>query len=168
MIVGGQMIASFRFVVWFWARATFLDRPESRHLTYGPTTGNNMSDNPCNFDVKITETLAFLPWHIISQLDFGKSKRLRIDGEINGVRIECGLMPSCFGVREPGHASGANHCCRESSQGACLRTRSRPTSVQSLVPNAQVPRSPRMTSRTSQGNGKPLSNDSQWQCKTWD
>ncbi|CAD79166.1 chaperonin involved in protein secretion (CsaA protein) [Rhodopirellula baltica SH 1] len=61
-----------------------------------------MSDYPYNFDVKITETLVYLPKHIVSQLDFGKSKRLRIDGEINGIRIECGLMPDkgkwCFMV----------------------------------------------------------------------
>ncbi len=30
---------------------------------------------------------------IVSQLDFSKSNRLWIDGEINGIRIECGLMP---------------------------------------------------------------------------
>ncbi|MGB7344118.1 MAG: DUF1905 domain-containing protein [Pirellulaceae bacterium] len=61
-----------------------------------------MSDYPNNFDVKITETLVYLPKHIVSQLDFGKSKRLRIDGEINGIRIECALMPDkgkwCFMV----------------------------------------------------------------------
>ncbi len=61
-----------------------------------------MSDYPYNFDVKITDTLVYLPKHIVSQLDFGKSKRLRIDGEINGIRIECGLMPDkgkwCFMV----------------------------------------------------------------------
>ncbi len=61
-----------------------------------------MSDYPYNFDVKITETLVYLPKHIVSQLDFGKSKRLRIDGEIDGIRIECGLMPDkgkwCFMV----------------------------------------------------------------------
>tara|TARA_R110002049_G_scaffold182485_2_gene350308 strand:+ start:39969 stop:40760 length:792 start_codon:yes stop_codon:yes gene_type:complete len=61
-----------------------------------------MSDYRYNFDVKITKTLVYLPKHIASQLDFGKSKRLRIDGEINGIRIECGLMPEkgkwCFMV----------------------------------------------------------------------
>ncbi len=61
-----------------------------------------MSDYPYSFDVKLTETLVFLPKKIVSQLDFGKSKRLRIDGEINGIRIECGLMPNkgkwCFMV----------------------------------------------------------------------
>jgi export-related chaperone CsaA len=61
-----------------------------------------MSDYSYNFDVKITDTLVYLPKHIVSQLDFSKSKRLRIDGEINGIRIECGLMPDkgkwCFMV----------------------------------------------------------------------
>ncbi len=61
-----------------------------------------MSDYPYNFDVKITDTLVYLPKQIVSQLDFSKSKRLRIDGEINGIRIECGLMPDkgkwCFMV----------------------------------------------------------------------
>mgnify|MGYP003112544431 CR=1 FL=1 len=61
-----------------------------------------MSDYPYNFDVQITETLVYLPKHIASKLDIGKSKRVRIEGEINGVRIECGLMPDkgkwCFMV----------------------------------------------------------------------
>lgn len=61
-----------------------------------------MSDYPYHFDVKVTDTLVYLPKHIVSQLDFRKSKRLRIDGEINGIRIECGLMPDkgkfCFMV----------------------------------------------------------------------
>ncbi|PAY16912.1 molecular chaperone [Rhodopirellula sp. SM50] len=63
---------------------------------------NTMSDYRYHFDVKITDTLVYLPNRIASQLDFGKSKRLRIDGEINGIRIECGLMPDkgkwCFMV----------------------------------------------------------------------
>lgn len=61
-----------------------------------------MSDYPFNFEVEITATLVYLPAQIVSQLDFGTSKRLRIDGEINGVRFECGLMPDkgrwCFMV----------------------------------------------------------------------
>jgi export-related chaperone CsaA len=52
-----------------------------------------MSDYTYNFGVKIEGTLVYLPESIVSQLDFGPSKRLRIDGEINGVRIEAGLMP---------------------------------------------------------------------------
>lgn len=80
-----------------------------------------MSDYPYNFDVKITETLVYLPKQIVSQLDFGKSKRVRIDGEINGVRIECGLMPNkgkwCFMVSKklqklcgisPGHTASVS------------------------------------------------------------
>lgn len=61
-----------------------------------------MSDYLYNFDVKITQTLVYLPKHIAAQLDFAKSKRMRMDGEINGIRIECGLMPDkgkwCFMV----------------------------------------------------------------------
>ncbi|MDA8744412.1 tRNA-binding protein [Rubripirellula amarantea] len=52
-----------------------------------------MSEYPYNFEVKIDSTLVYLPKHIVSKIDFSKSKRLRIDGEINGIRIECGLMP---------------------------------------------------------------------------
>ncbi|TWU08154.1 tRNA-binding protein [Stieleria varia] len=61
-----------------------------------------MSDYPYNFRVKISDTLVYLPKDIAAQLDFSKSKRLRIDGEINGVPMECGLMPDkgkwCFMV----------------------------------------------------------------------
>lgn len=59
-----------------------------------------MSDYTYNFDLKIDSTAVYLPEHIVSQIDFSQSKRLRIDGEINGIRFECGLMPEkgkwCF------------------------------------------------------------------------
>ncbi|MCM2370321.1 tRNA-binding protein [Aporhodopirellula aestuarii] len=52
-----------------------------------------MSDYPYNFEATIDGTLVYLPKNIVLQLGLGKSKRIRIDGEINGIRIECGLMP---------------------------------------------------------------------------
>ncbi|MFK8110650.1 MAG: YdeI/OmpD-associated family protein [Rubripirellula sp.] len=61
-----------------------------------------MSDYPYSFDAKIvrygfgkvTFSVVYVPKEISSQLDFSKSKRLRIDGEIEGIRIEAALMPT--------------------------------------------------------------------------
>ncbi|TWU48865.1 hypothetical protein Poly51_47690 [Rubripirellula tenax] len=61
-----------------------------------------MSDYPYNFDAKIVKygfgkvqfSVVYAPKEIVSQLDFGKSKRLRVDGEIEGIRIEAALMPT--------------------------------------------------------------------------
>ncbi|QEG40805.1 YdeI/OmpD-associated family protein [Roseimaritima ulvae] len=61
-----------------------------------------MSDYPYNFDAEIVKydfgkmyySVVYAPKDVISQIDFTKSKRLRIDGEINGVRIEAALMPT--------------------------------------------------------------------------
>ncbi|SMP59379.1 export-related chaperone protein CsaA [Neorhodopirellula lusitana] len=52
-----------------------------------------MSDYPHHFHAKIDENLVRLPDDIVAKLDFSQSKRLRIDGEVNGIRIECALMP---------------------------------------------------------------------------
>ncbi|QDT10802.1 YdeI/OmpD-associated family protein [Planctomycetes bacterium K23_9] len=60
-----------------------------------------MSDYPYNFDAKIVKygfgkvqfSIVYVPKEILSQLDFAESKRLRIDGEIEGIRIEAALMP---------------------------------------------------------------------------
>lgn len=52
-----------------------------------------MSDYPYNFTAEIDVNLVHIPQRIVARLDFRKSKRLRIDGEINGIRIECALMP---------------------------------------------------------------------------
>ena len=51
-----------------------------------------LSDYLYSFDIKIIDAMVYLPKSMASQLDFSKSKRLQIDGEINGIRIECGLM----------------------------------------------------------------------------
>ncbi len=61
-----------------------------------------MSDYPYNFDAKIVKydfgkmyySVVYVPKGILSQLDFADSKRLRIDGEIEGIRIEAALMPT--------------------------------------------------------------------------
>ena len=61
-----------------------------------------MSDYPYNFDAKIVKhdfgkmyySVVYAPKDVISQIDFTKSKRLRIDGEINGIRIDAALMPT--------------------------------------------------------------------------
>lgn len=53
-----------------------------------------MSDYTFNFTAKIEENLVCVPKGIIAKLDFSNSKRLRIDGEVNGIRIECALMPT--------------------------------------------------------------------------
>jgi hypothetical protein len=61
-----------------------------------------MSDYPYNFDAKIVKygfgkvhfSVVYVPRKILSQLDFSKTKRLRIDGEIEGIRIEAALMPT--------------------------------------------------------------------------
>lgn len=61
-----------------------------------------MSDYPYNFDGKIVKygfgkvqfSVVYVPKAILSQLDFAKSKRLRVDGEIEGIRIEAALMPT--------------------------------------------------------------------------
>ena len=61
-----------------------------------------MSDYPYNFDARIVKydfgkvyySVVFAPKKIVAQIDFSKSKRLRIDGEIYGIRIEAALMPA--------------------------------------------------------------------------
>ncbi|MBB3205229.1 hypothetical protein FHS27_001029 [Rhodopirellula rubra] len=61
-----------------------------------------MSDYPYNFDAKIVKyglskivfSVVYVPKDVVSQLDFSESKRLRIDGEIEGIRIEGALMPT--------------------------------------------------------------------------
>lgn len=61
-----------------------------------------MSDYPYNFDAKIVayefgkmnSSVVYVPTAITSQLTFGKSKRLRIDGEISGIRVEAALLPT--------------------------------------------------------------------------
>ena len=61
-----------------------------------------MCEYPYNFNAKIVKydfgrmyfSVVYVPKEILSQLDFGKSKRLRVDGEINGARFEGALMPS--------------------------------------------------------------------------
>lgn len=61
-----------------------------------------MSDYPYNFDAKIMKygfgkvhfSVVYVPKEILSQLDFTKSKRLRVDGEVEGIRIEAALMPT--------------------------------------------------------------------------
>ncbi|TWU25215.1 hypothetical protein Pla52o_15130 [Novipirellula galeiformis] len=61
-----------------------------------------MSDYPYNFSAKIVRydfgkvvfSVVYVPKEIVSLLDFSKSKRLRIDGEIEGIRIEGALMPT--------------------------------------------------------------------------
>ncbi|MBB3208610.1 export-related chaperone CsaA [Rhodopirellula rubra] len=52
-----------------------------------------MSDYPFHFNAEIEENLVRVPPQIIAKIDFTKSKRLRIEGEVNGIRIECALMP---------------------------------------------------------------------------
>ncbi|MEO1525209.1 MAG: YdeI/OmpD-associated family protein [Planctomycetota bacterium] len=60
-----------------------------------------MDDYQYQFEAKLVKsgmgdvefTVAYVPKEITSKLEFGKSKRLRIDGEVNGVRIELALMP---------------------------------------------------------------------------
>ncbi len=42
---------------------------------------------------KIYYSVVYVPKRILSQLDFAESKRLRIEGEIEGIRIEAALMP---------------------------------------------------------------------------
>ncbi len=61
-----------------------------------------MSDYPYNFVAKIVKydfgtmfySVVYIPKQVASQLEFGKSKRLRIDGEVQGIRIEGALMPT--------------------------------------------------------------------------
>ncbi|TWT52360.1 tRNA-binding protein [Allorhodopirellula solitaria] len=53
-----------------------------------------MSEYPHHFTAKIDENLVYVPSQIIGRLDFSNSKRLRIEGEVNGIRIECALMPT--------------------------------------------------------------------------
>ncbi|MEM6777091.1 MAG: YdeI/OmpD-associated family protein [Planctomycetota bacterium] len=43
---------------------------------------------------RVCYAVVFVPPEIITCLQFGRSKRLRIDGEVNGVRIEAALIPS--------------------------------------------------------------------------
>ena len=60
-----------------------------------------MSDYQHEFQAKVVENdfgtmvfaIVYVPAQITSQLEFGKSKRLRVDGEINGVRIDLAMMP---------------------------------------------------------------------------
>jgi hypothetical protein len=42
---------------------------------------------------RMVYAVAYLPTELIQRLLFPKSKRLRIDGEVNGVRINAGLLP---------------------------------------------------------------------------
>ncbi|TWT50999.1 hypothetical protein Pla22_37750 [Rubripirellula amarantea] len=61
-----------------------------------------MSDYPYHFDAEIVtyefgkmkNSVVYVPETITSRLTFGKSKRLRIDGEIAGIRIEAALLPT--------------------------------------------------------------------------
>lgn len=61
-----------------------------------------MFEYPYNFEAKIVKydfgtmfySVVYVPSRITSQLKFPKSKRLRIDGEIQGIRIEAALMPT--------------------------------------------------------------------------
>lgn len=53
----------------------------------------SMSDYPYNFSAEIDGNLVRIPKNIVAEIDFSKSKRLRIDGEVNGIRIECAVMP---------------------------------------------------------------------------
>ncbi len=61
-----------------------------------------MSEYPYEFDAKIVKhgagtvgySVVYAPEQIIRQIDFSKSKRVRIDGEINDIRIEAALMPA--------------------------------------------------------------------------
>ena len=61
-----------------------------------------MSDYPYNFDAEIVTyefgkmnmSVVYVPEAVTSQLTFGKSKRLRIDGEIAGFRVEAALLPT--------------------------------------------------------------------------
>ncbi|MEM8669368.1 MAG: YdeI/OmpD-associated family protein [Planctomycetota bacterium] len=61
-----------------------------------------MSDYPYEFDAKIVKydfgtmyySVVYAPKSILSKIDFSQSKRVRIDGEINGIRIEAALMPT--------------------------------------------------------------------------
>ncbi|QDT05104.1 hypothetical protein K227x_35020 [Rubripirellula lacrimiformis] len=60
-----------------------------------------MSDYPYIFDAEIVKygfgkvlfSVVYVPKEILSRFDFAKTKRLRIDGEIEGVRFEAALMP---------------------------------------------------------------------------
>ena len=61
-----------------------------------------MSEYSFNFDAEIVKhdfgktfySVVYAPENVLSQIDFSKSKRLRVDGEINGIRVEAALMPS--------------------------------------------------------------------------
>lgn len=52
-----------------------------------------MSDYPYHFSAEIDGNLVRIPQTIVAKIDFSKSKRLRIYGEVNGIRIECAVMP---------------------------------------------------------------------------
>lgn len=73
-----------------------------RNRFYDSRRELTMSDYPYNFDAKIVKydfgktyySVVYVPKDVLSQLDFGESKRLRIDGEINGIRVEAALMPT--------------------------------------------------------------------------
>ncbi|MEM6469022.1 MAG: YdeI/OmpD-associated family protein [Planctomycetota bacterium] len=61
-----------------------------------------MSEYPYRFEAelesfdfgRVNYTVVFAPMAVVEQLEFPASKRLRIDGELNGFRIEAALMPS--------------------------------------------------------------------------
>ena len=61
-----------------------------------------MNDYEHSFEAKIVKydfgtmvyTVVYVPKRILAKLDFSKSKRLRIDGEVNGVRVDAAMMPA--------------------------------------------------------------------------
>src|SRR5687768_16015189 len=61
-----------------------------------------MSDYPFNFQAPIVShafgpmafTVVFVPAELLPQLPLDKLPRLRIEGEVNGVRIDAAFMPS--------------------------------------------------------------------------
>lgn len=61
-----------------------------------------MSDYQHHFEAKIVKrdfgkmyySVVYVPKEVVSRIDFTTSKRQRIDGEINGFRIEAALIPA--------------------------------------------------------------------------
>lgn len=61
-----------------------------------------MSDYPYQFEAKIEKydfgkmfySVVYVPEDVLSQIEFGKTKRLRIEGEVNGIRIQAAMMPT--------------------------------------------------------------------------
>lgn len=61
-----------------------------------------MSDYQHHFEAKLVKrdfgemyySVVYVPKTVVSRIDFTKSKRQRIDGEINGHRIEAALIPA--------------------------------------------------------------------------